>query len=96
MAKVTAQEATRKRSNQSLCLATSGPRQSSALERAAEAPQLDAEHDRPDHGGKPAHRDGDRQGGADNVVESLEKTGDRDDAGKADRRANDAFRCPDR
>ncbi len=58
--------------------------------RAPEPPQLDAEHDRRDHGGEPAHRDGDRQGGADNVVERREKTGDRDDAGKADRGANDA------
>ena len=61
---------------------------------AAEAPQLDPEHDRPDHGGKPAHCDGDRQGCPDNVVESFEKADYGDDAGKADRGADEALRCP--
>ena len=55
------------------------------IQCAAEAPQLDPEYDRAQQGGKPAHRDGDRQGGPNNIVERFEKVGHRDDASKADR-----------
>ena len=48
----------------------------------------------PDQGGKPAHCDGDRQGCPDNVVEGFEKADYGDDAGKADRRADETVRCP--